>query len=345
MRYRVALAVVGLLAAAAIVVLLVNSPAPPSQGSAATTVLPVDERVAAPDFTGIDSWINTKPLTLRALRGHVVLVDFWTFSCVNCVRTIPHLQALYRAYRGRGFVIVGVHSPEFDFEKVRANVVAAVERLGVGWPVAIDSEMATWNAYHNEYWPAEYLIDQQGRIAYQNFGEGAYQETDSAVAELLGVHAAAVPAATPVPSDITPELYAGSARGQLADGASYGPIGQPVDYPDQGPPQDDNTIQVTGPWIDEGEYLQADGPGHVRLNFQAGNLFTVAGTASGGLMVGVTLDGRPVPASLGGPDLVASRLTVSRQDLLHVLTGVASGYHEIDLSVPAGFQLYTFTFG
>jgi thiol-disulfide isomerase/thioredoxin len=347
LRYRLALVGVALVAAAAVLVLLVKSPAPPSVAGGISTaaLLPADERVAAPDFQGIASWINSPALQLHSLRGHVVLVDFWTFSCVNCIRTLPHLQALYQSYRKRGFILVGVHSPEFDFEKVRSNVEAAVHRLGVTWPVALDSNMSTWNAFHNEYWPAEYLVDQQGRVAYVNFGEGAYGATDRAVAELLGAQVARVPAATAIPSDITPELYAGSARGQLAGGESYGPMGQPTSYPDTGPPHDNNLIQVTGTWVDEGQYLQAAGPGHVRLNFRAANLFVVAGSATGPIQVTATLDGQPVSPALAGPALAGSHLSVSRQDLFQLLSGIAAGYHSIDLSVPAGFQLYTFTFG
>src|SRR5437660_6174327 len=187
-RFRIALGAVTVLIVAVVVITTVRPPMPPSvNGGASTQVYPVSERAGAPDFTGIDAWINSPPLTLSSLRGKVVLIDFWTFSCVNCVRTIPHQQQLYDTYRRRGLVIVGVHSPEFDFEKVLTNVMAAVHRLGVTWPVAVDSQMATWNAYSNKYWPAEYLLDQQGRVAYTNFGEGSYAATDAAVRQLLGV--------------------------------------------------------------------------------------------------------------------------------------------------------------
>src|ERR1700719_4137523 len=225
-RYRLALAAVAVFIVAAVLFTVVRMPAPPAPAS--TTggqVQPVGARHPAPDFTGIEGWLNTTPLTLANLRGKVDLIDFWTFSCVNCVRTIPHLQALYSDYRNDGFVIVGVHSPEFDFEKVPANVAAAVTRLGVTWPVAIDSQMATWNAYQNQFWPAEYLLDQQGRVAYNNFGEGGYAQTDAAVAQLLKVHAAPLLSSTPVPANTTPELYAGSERGQLADNEQYGTLG------------------------------------------------------------------------------------------------------------------------
>lgn len=345
-RFRIALGAVIVLIVAVVVLTAVRPPMPPNvNGSASTPVFPVSERVSAPDFTGIDAWINSPPLTLAALRGHVVLIDFWTFSCVNCVRTLPRLRDLYDSYRSRGFVIVGVHSPEFDFEKVLTNVRAAVQRLDVTWPVAVDSEMATWNAYSNEYWPAEYLLDQQGRVAYVNLGEGNYAATDSAVRQLLGVRSGSSPSATPVPSNTTPELYAGSERGQLADGEAYGAQGTPQLYPDRGRPHDDDAIQVTGTWIDEGQYLQADGPGHVRLNFHADTIYVVAGSSSAALHVGVTLDGATVPASLSASALSGSGFVVARQDLYPLLSGVSAGYHLIDLTVPAGFQLYTFTFG
>jgi thiol-disulfide isomerase/thioredoxin len=306
------------------------------------------DRVAAPDFTGIDSWLNGPPLTIPALRGKVVLVDFWTFSCVNCTRTIPHLQTLETTYRSAGLVLVGVHSPEFDFEKSRDNVAAATRRLGVSWPVALDSEMATWNAYGNQYWPAEYLIDQNGRVAYVHFGEGDYSATETAVRALLHATATPGPATDVAPGrDITPELYAGSQRGHLADGAAYGSSGQAVNYPDHGAPVERDAIAVVGRWVDRGDYLDAVGAGHIRLRFHASEVYVVAGVATNGnpLRVGVTLDGGPVAAGNRGPDLSDGSMVVSSAGLDHVLTGVAPGDHVIDLSVPAGLSLYTFTFG
>jgi thiol-disulfide isomerase/thioredoxin len=341
-RYRLALATVAVLIVAAVGFTWLSNPAPATTGG---QVEPASTRPLAPNFAGIDGWLNTQPLTMSGLRGKVVLIDFWTFSCVNCVRTIPHLKVLYDAYKDDDFVIVGVHSPEFDFEKVPANVASAVTRLGVTWPVAIDSQMATWNAYNNQYWPAEYLIDQQGRIAYKSFGEGDYAATDAAVASLLKVKAAPLPSSTPVPANTTPELYAGSERGQLADGEQYGQPGQPTNYPDSGPPQTQDAIQVTGSWSDEGQYLQADSTGHVRLQFTADTVYIVAGTPGATLPVSVKLDGKTVDAAHAGSALTDSGFTVSRQDLFQLLTGVSSGYHLIDLTVPAGFRIYTFTFG
>jgi thiol-disulfide isomerase/thioredoxin len=319
-----------------------------ASGGPATSVAPGADRQQVPDFTGIVRWINSPPLTRAELRGRVVLIDFWTFSCVNCTRTIPHLRALYDDYRSRGLVIVGVHSPEFDFEKDPGNVAAAVRRLGVTWPVAVDSSMATWNAFSNEYWPAEYLVDRSGRIAYFHAGEGDDEATERAVVSLLGggaTDAPAVPAAAPG-STISPELYAGSDRGQLGDGEGYNQAGMAVDYPDHGAPAVRDRITVAGLWVDHGEYLEAVGPAHVRLRFHASDLSIVAGSATGApLTAGVALDGASVAGALRGPDLGAGGVSVSGADLRHVLHGVAAGDHVIDLTVPAGFRLYTFTFG
>ena len=345
-RYRFGLGVLTVVIIAAVLFSALRSPGAPTVSSGAgNTILPVSQRAPAPEFTGIDGWINSQPLNLASLRGKVVLIDFWTFSCVNCVRTIPHLQQLYSAYPHSRFVIVGVHSPEFDFEKVPQNVSAAVKRLGISWPVAIDSEMSTWNAYNNQYWPAEYLLDAQGRIAYNSFGEGDYAQTNAAVAALLGVSAASEPSATSLPTDMTPELYAGSERGQLADGEAYGSAGQPTNYPDPGNPQQQDAILVTGKWTDYGQYLQADGAGHIRLEFRADSLYIVAGSSTGSLSAQVKVDGRVVAARQSGPGLDSSKVSVPRKDLYRLLINISSGYHLIDISVPSGFQLYTFTFG
>ena len=140
---------------------------------------------AAPDFTGINNWFNSKPLSLADLRGKVVLVDFWTYGCVNCVNTLPHVTELYAKYRDKGLVVVGVHTPEFPFERSASNVQAALKRHGITYPVAQDNDSKTWNAYRNQYWPAQYIIDQSGKIVFQHAGEGAYDQIDRTVAKLL----------------------------------------------------------------------------------------------------------------------------------------------------------------
>lgn len=196
--------------------------------------LPVGGSVGdlAPEFVGIANWINSKPLTMSELRGKVVLVDVWTYTCVNCIRTFPYLKEWYARYADHGLVIIGLHAPEFDFEKDTANVKAAAEKNGLVWPIAQDNDMATWHAYDNRYWPAKYLIDKDGVVRYTHFGEGAYADTEASIRELLeeaGADLSNVDSSLPadqVPdqafedagtfglgsAEVTPELYAGYER-------------------------------------------------------------------------------------------------------------------------------------
>lgn len=139
----------------------------------------------APAFKGIDNWLNSPPLTLEGLRGKVVLVDFWTYDCINCIRTLPYIAKWHKAYKDKGLVVVGVHTPEYAFERNTGNVRAAMQRFGITYPVAQDNRYATWDAYSNRYWPAVYLIDKQGRIAYTHYGEGRYVDTEAAIVRLL----------------------------------------------------------------------------------------------------------------------------------------------------------------
>jgi len=139
----------------------------------------------APEFAGIDRWINAAPLAMAGLRGKVVLVDFWTYSCINCLRTLPEIIGWYDKYQNKGLIIVGVHTPEFAYERDEQDLQAAVHHLGIKYPVAQDNHYATWKAYDNEYWPALYLIDQRGRIVLKHFGEGEYGDIEQAIRALL----------------------------------------------------------------------------------------------------------------------------------------------------------------
>lgn len=143
---------------------------------------------AAPNFAGISNWFNSAPLSMASLRGKVVLVDFWTYGCVNCVNTLPHVTALYAKYKDKGLVVVGVHTPEFPFERSASNVQAALKRHGISYPVAQDNESHTWNAYHNQYWPAQYIIDRSGKIVFQHDGEGQYEQMDRTIQQLLNAN-------------------------------------------------------------------------------------------------------------------------------------------------------------
>ena len=134
---------------------------------------------------GINAWLNSDPLNIADLRGKVVLVDFWTFACINCIRTLPHVTRLYDIYKDKGLVIVGIHTPEFPFEKATANVQSAIRRHDIRYPVAQDNDYATWNAYRNRYWPAQYIVDQSGKIVFEHAGEGAYEEIERTIRRLL----------------------------------------------------------------------------------------------------------------------------------------------------------------
>lgn len=173
----------------------------------------------APEFVGITNWLNSDPLTMQQLKGKVVLVDFWTYTCINCIRTLPYVTSWYEKYKDQEFVVVGVHTPEFEFEKKTENVEVAIKQYNIRYPVAQDNNYATWNAYNNQYWPAKYLVDADGNIRYAHFGEGKYQETEMAIKKLLEEKGATldksfVPITDQTPKDrFTPETYLGKKRG------------------------------------------------------------------------------------------------------------------------------------
>lgn len=183
LRSRAAIAV----AFVAFVALVALTPSPATTSSG--------EPPVAPEFKGIGTWLNSEPLTMETLRGRVVLVDFWTYTCINCLNHLPYVQEWHERYREQGLVVVGVHTPEFAFEKSTKKVQAAIARLQIRHPVAQDNDYATWKAFNNHYWPALYLIDKQGRIVYSHFGEGQYEETERAIQVLL---------AEPPPAVVTP---------------------------------------------------------------------------------------------------------------------------------------------
>ena len=314
---------------------------------------------AAPEFRDIASWLNSPPLTIARLRGTVVLIDFWTYSCVNCVRTFPGLRELYARYHPFGLEIVGVHSPEFDFEKLEANVRAAISENHIAWPVAMDSEMGTWRAYRNHYWPANYLIDAKGTIRYDHFGEGGEELIQSQIRTLLAEKGASLPApidfSEPASnSGLTREIYAGYDRGG-AEGSLGNPEGyRPEQIVDYKPVPNgtvaaagtDGTIFLEGPWRASPEYLEAAADGaRVLLPFRAQDVFIVASSADGPVDVKLLLDGVAVPANALGADAGGGVAHVSRPDLYRLLHLGAAGEHRLTLVAGKGFRLYTFTFG
>jgi cytochrome c biogenesis protein CcdA/thiol-disulfide isomerase/thioredoxin len=231
----------------------------------------------APELHPTGRWFNSKPLTIASLRGRVVLVDFWTYSCVNCLRTLPHVKAWDAAYRARGLTIIGVHTPEFAFEHVASNVGAAIKRLGIRYPVVQDNAFRTWNAYANQYWPAKYLIDRDGHVRYVHFGEGSYDETEAAIRKLLGVqggHATEMPDTTPVDL-VTPESYLGYERLDRYAGSPLVHDRQAAYRFPATLPQND--LAYAGRWRVEGERIVAGRDARLRLHFHARDVYLVLG--------------------------------------------------------------------
>jgi cytochrome c biogenesis protein CcdA/thiol-disulfide isomerase/thioredoxin len=287
----------------------------------------------APPFRGIDAWINSKPLTIDELRGKVVLVDFWTYSCINCLRTLPHLEAWYARYHRAGLVIVGVHTPEFAFEHVVSNVRQATRRLGVRYPVAIDNGYKTWDAYGNNVWPAEYLIDRSGRVREYKQGEGQYGDTERKIQQLLGEPAGAQLASVrdQTPQHFTtPESYLGWERLQRYVGSAITPD-RMVRYrfPKAIPP---DSLAYSGFWSVGRQRIEAGPSARLRLSFVAQHVYLVL---SGHGRLQVLVNGKHVRTiQVGG----LSRLYT----LLNYETERAG---LLELRFAPGISAYAFTFG
>lgn len=288
----------------------------------------------APEFRGIGHWINSPPLSLQALRGKVVLIDFWTYSCINCLRTLPHLKRWHERYADQGLVIVGVHSPEFDFEKDSGNVEAAVKRLGITWPVAMDNDMATWNAWSNRYWPAEYLVGRDGDVLRHHYGEGRYAETEAAIRAALGLGAVDDAIDEPDFSGIgSPEMYFGLARvGNLVNIEVPPQLSHRYTAPATVPL---NRFALDGRWRLRSEYAELAGDnGLVRLRFRAGKLHMVV-AADVPATLDVSIDGHPQPA-----------LRVDGSRMVTLFDSDDYREHVAEIRIRGkGFRAYTFTFG
>lgn len=228
----------------------------------------------APELTGIAAWINSNPLTMESLRGKVVLIDFWTYSCINCIRTQPYLNAWYDKYEKDGLVIIGVHAPEFAFEKIENNVREASQKAGIRYPIALDNDFATWNAYANRYWPAKYLIDQKGHIVYKHFWEGKYAETEAKIQELLGAKKDLEQEVTKSWLTKTPETYLGSNRAENMIFSS-GKLSQGVHQFTPHLTLTTNQWTLEWEWYVQEEFLEASEPSILTLQFSAKDVFLV----------------------------------------------------------------------
>lgn len=327
----------------------------PAKGSASNNRM-------APPLTGATQWLNSIPLNNEMLRGKVVLVDFWTYSCINCLRTLPYLKAWDEKYRAQGLVLIGVHAPEFAFEKDQRNVERAIRDLGIAYPVAMDNQYAIWNAYKNEYWPAHYLIDANGKIRHQHFGEGAYQETEQMIQALLreahqgvlamgdelvqvaGTGASAAAAAM----ERSPETYLGYARQQNL--VSPEAIRQDVAAQYSAPPALKlNQWALQGKWLvsEQSAATPATG-GAISYRFQGRDLHLVLGSRNGKpVRFRVTLDGA-APGADHGTDIDAQGNGVIREQRLYQLIRQSGKIENRTFRIEfldAGAEAFAFTFG
>jgi cytochrome c biogenesis protein CcdA/thiol-disulfide isomerase/thioredoxin len=306
----------------------------------------------APDFVGTQQWFNTpagEPLSLGGLRGHVVLVDFWTYSCINCIRTLPYLNAWYAKYASKGFTIVGVHTPEFPFEHSPANVAEAIGQNGIHYPVVQDNNYATWNAYNNEYWPAEYLIDGQGRIRLTDFGEGEYAAKERAIRSLLaeagstGLGSATHVGAQQPSEETTPETYLGAEKAERFDGGAVAPGVH--DYGQGGPPPAPEHLRYSGLWRVAQESATAGRASALTLSFRARNVFLVMGSTTGTRSVRLLLDGHPIEQASAGGDVHGGVVSVSFQRLYRLVELPRVERHVLTVEPAPGTSVYSFTFG
>jgi cytochrome c biogenesis protein CcdA/thiol-disulfide isomerase/thioredoxin len=295
---------------------------------------------AAPAFAGIQQWLNTpggKPLTMTALKGKVVLVDFWAYSCINCQRELPHAEAWAKNYAADGLEVIGVHTPEYAFEHVPSNVAAGAQRIGLTFPVALDNSYGTWNAYDNQSWPAAYLIDATGQIRHVSIGEGGYADEEQLLRQLLqaahpGVKLPAatdLPDTTPVDQSQTPETYLGSERTQGYQGSTpYAPGTHQFTLPGQLAP---NTFGLSGSWTLADQSITAGKDAEIGLSFHASNVYLdVSGT---GTLTVTTGGATKVIKVSGAPDIYT------------VAALKSAGDGNVTIKLSPGLSAYSFTFG
>jgi thiol-disulfide isomerase/thioredoxin len=352
MRLSLVVAVAAILSGTAISTPRVEAQEPPSiVGSAPLYGL-----------SGATDWINSKPLKAKELKGKVVLVDFWAYSCINCIRAVPYVRAWADKYKDSGLVVIGVHTPEFDFEKQLPNVQRAVQRFGITYPVALDSNYAIWNAFHNEYWPAEYFIDARGKVRYEHFGEGDYDQSERWIQELLkeanakpmpasavSVHGQGVQAAADMNDVRSPETYIGYARAEHF--ASPGGIKQDAEhlYIEPAHPRL-NEWGLAGSWIDHRQVavLKSAG-GMIIFHFHARDLHLVLGPSADGKPVHfrMTIDGQAPGENHGGDTDAQGNGIVTGYRLYQLVRQkdtVTDHIFIIEFEDP-GVQAFSFTFG
>jgi cytochrome c biogenesis protein CcdA/thiol-disulfide isomerase/thioredoxin len=307
----------------------------------------------APDFTDTQDWFNTpggEPLSLSGLRGRVVLIDFWTYTCINCIRTLPYLEAWQQRYGREGFTIVGVHSPEFPFEKDAGNVEDAIRQNHLTYPVVQDNDLATWNAWGNQYWPADYLVDAQGNVRSAHFGEGGYDQTEREIRTLLhqAGHRTLGPGArasgqAPSAGATTPETYLGAARARGWENGEIHPGHQ--DYGSVASAIPVNHFAYAGRWAVTDEDATSEAGAEIDLEFNSRRVFLVLGSPDRARQVQVLLDGKPIPPKLAGADVHHGLATIHAQRLYRLVDLPAVERHRLTLRFAPGISGYAFTFG
>ncbi|MBI3638809.1 MAG: redoxin domain-containing protein [Thaumarchaeota archaeon] len=324
------------------------------------TVPQVDESQypLAPDLVGISGYVNTTPEDLKAaMKDKVVLYDFWTYSCINCIRTFPYLKAWNEKYSDKGLLIVGVHSPEFEFEKDINNVKMAVAKYGLKYPTVLDNDHSTWDAFGNRYWPAEYLTDSLGHIRHTHFGEGAYDETEKVIQQLLdersqrlGLNVTADQSLVNIQehqfaNQQTPELYFGynfaTGRDFLGNSEGFKPDGT-VSYSLPSNLSQDH-FYLEGQWQNLPDSMKlVSQTGKIVLPYFAKDVHIVAANKAD---LQIMLDGNPISSSNAGADVQNGIIHVSENRLYNVVSSSTAGSHTLTIAAQPGFQIYTFTFG
>jgi cytochrome c biogenesis protein CcdA/thiol-disulfide isomerase/thioredoxin len=304
-----------------------------------------------PDFAGIEKWLNSEPLRIADLKGKVVLVDFWTYTCINCIRTLPYVTSWYEKYKDKGFVVVGVHTPEFEFEKKTENVQSAISQYKINYPVAQDNNYETWNAYNNRYWPAKYLIDTKGHLRKFHFGEGKYEEMEMAIQELLTEAGNAAQADLSSfegdkPTRLqTPETYLGLLRMERFGSREDPAIGSKVYTTSGSLPR--HYFAYQGRWSIQNEYSKASQGAVLEINFFANKVYLV--TTPDGQMgrIRVFLDGKAVGENNQGADVENGTVEVGKSNLFNLIDlGGNPSEHILRLEFETdGVQVYAFTFG
>lgn len=300
----------------------------------------------APEIVGISRWLNSQPLTLAQLRGKVVLIDFWTYTCINCIRTLPFIKQWYTKYKDKGFEIIGVHTPEFAFEKNKSHVENAIKRFGITYPVALDNDYKTWQAYDNHYWPAHYLIDQHSMIVKTHFGEGDYKEMENAIRALLNMSPEAEKDILASRKIITPETYLGFTRGDRYQSSLRIQKDKPSNYHINYPLGDDQ-VGLMGNWTITQDCIKSEANNNsVELNFIAHHVYIVMQSDKPQLIT-VLLDEKPVPSKYYSHDMNTQGQILVHEPRMYELINLKNDYgrHTLTLQCQKGINAYVFTFG